>query len=90
MKGRNLHRLKDNPCEKAFAEAWSKRPYYGPNGYADSIDHICGCGGEMIDKVRQTDCASVIQWLGSPVGQKFVIDVLESQGLVKRVPPVGG
>lgn len=80
MRGRNLHRLEDNPCEKAFAKAWSDMMIHSGR----SVDaHICG--EEAIDEIRKTDCASVIQWLGSPVGQRFVIGVLEKQGLVKRL-----
>lgn len=76
MKGRNLYRLKNNPCERAFAEAFSDM--------VQKDRHILNgiCGETSMDEVRETDCASVIQWLGSPVGQYFVIEVLKNQGLV--------
>jgi len=76
MQGRNLHRLKDNPCERAFAEAFSDMVDRDPN----ILDGICG--KEFVNETRETDCASVIQWLGSPVGQYFVIRVLKKQGLI--------
>lgn len=80
MRGRNLHRLKDNPCERAFAEAFSAMVHRDPS----IIAHICG--QEFVEnKTRETDCASIIQWLGSPVGQYFIIGVLEKQGIVKQV-----
>ena len=78
--GRNLYRLKDNPCEKAFSKAWLDMMARSGRSV---VAHICG--EKVIDEIRETDCASVIQWLGSPVGQRFVIDVLEEQGLVKRL-----
>lgn len=78
MQGRNLYRLKDNPCEKSFVKAFSDMVDKDPN----ILVHICG--EEYLDNVRETDCMSVIQWLGSHVGQYFVIGVLEKQGLVTK------
>lgn len=77
--GISSHRLKDNPQEKRFAVAWrnickSTLPYLleerpAHRGYPPAVsdrDHVVA--------------ATIIQWLGSPVGQAFLADL----GYVKR------
>ena len=77
-KGKNQYRFKQNPIEKIFAELWDNMN----TGIAGRID---GCGvldyimaedpnnpkGEVTDRDRVV-AATVIQWLGSPVGQGFL------------------
>lgn len=72
-KGMHPYRFKNNPEEKRFAEAWAERE-----------DHL----GYLLDP-RETQqgkppepakrdvvvAATVIQWLGSPVGQCFLRDL---------------
>ena len=46
--------------------------------------------GDGMDEARDitqrdaTVAATIIQWLGSPIGQDFVLDVLETWNLQKR------
>lgn len=81
-KGLNTLRLKENPLEAKFAQAWqemgllSARP---ETGMADNIDYLLHVG----DQHRVPPCSdrdrlvanTVIQWLGSPVGECFVEEV---------------
>jgi hypothetical protein len=97
IKGLHAYRLKDNPLEQKFAEAWDKennRPYSATNlidWLMDPGDHSMPEEASERDKVV---AATIIQWLGSPVGQSFVEGVLESKTSVdlkapsrKGVPP---
>src|ERR1035437_3238321 len=74
--GLAAHRLQREPNERAFAKAWSEK---APStlGYLlegqDKFDHC---------KVSQRDAevaATIIQWLGSPVGSCFVDEVRNSK-----------
>lgn len=76
--GVQSHRLKNNPDEKAFAEAWAE--FYPPHlGWLLTT-------GSQIGRAPQTSerdevvAATVIQWLGSPVGKNF----LRELGFVKK------
>ena len=76
MKNKGLHqyRFKDNPLEKHFAEAWNTE-----NNRSEGrgvLDYLLAknCNypaGEASDRDREV-AATVIQWLGSPVGQSFL------------------
>lgn len=82
-KGLYTHRFKDNPEEKLFAEEWDKVNVLGHN-LAYLIDPKNGVGlarpPEPTDRENEV-AATVIQWLGSPVGQNFLRDL----GYVKYV-----
>ncbi len=66
-KGRNQHRLESNPLEKDFIEAWEKLN----NGRTlELILHE-----EPTERDKEV-AATIIQWLGSPVGIDFIDDVL--------------
>lgn len=80
MKNKGLHqyRFKDNPLEKAFAEAWerentTKGGAMEGRGYLDYLlAEDCNCPrGEVTDRDRVV-AATVVQWLGSPIGQCFI------------------
>ena len=83
-KGINQHRFSGNPLEKAFAEEWEElnTTYDGEqNGrcildylLSEDANHPCG---EVTDRDREV-AATVIQWLGSPVGLSFVMGVIDS------------
>lgn len=78
IEGINIHRLEDNPLEQKYAEAWAQlngtKIYQTPMlGYLLSKTNDYDPGS----KRDQIVAATVIQWLGSPVGQNFVRDVLE-------------
>lgn len=76
-RGNRLYRFKNNPLEKVFSDAWEQenvRPNDGPGVLAWSM----GDGqfpGNVTDR-DATVAASVVQWLGSTVGQRFLADVL--------------
>jgi len=75
------YRLPSNPAEAAFAEAWARRAEmtlgYLLHGQEKS-EHY------KLTQQEATVAATVIQWLGSPVGQGFLEDVV-STGTVSRV-----
>lgn len=69
--GISTNRLESNPDEKVFAEAWAKE---APTtlGYL-----LCGQDRSQHEYTQRdaTVAATVIQWLGSPVGAGFLDDV---------------
>lgn len=76
--GRGRHRLNSNPLEKAFADAWESEnaPRSGrPHGL---LDWLKGDGNRpgIVTQEEATIAATVVQWLGSTVGQSFLADVL--------------
>lgn len=81
-RGLQHHRLKDNPEEKRFAEAWDR--------LNDSDDHLAFILDVRGDAYRVTSpsakasdhvlAATVIQWLGSPVGQSFLAGLGYTRG----------
>lgn len=78
--GKSRHRLKDNPLEKAFADAWDKHNRDPFGRYPDWFNYYSDpARGESDASVRERVAAnSVVQWLGSPVGEGFLADVLSS------------
>lgn len=77
IRGLSPHRLKDNPEEKRFAEAWAKWNREGPGGRT-TLAHLLDTRPERsghppyVSINDQTVAATVVQWLGSPVGQVFL------------------
>ena len=75
--GLQLHRLGTNPMEKAFHDAWLAE---NPGDRGDALlAHLLG-DGEKLAEISERDAqvaATVIQWLGSQVGQHFVRTVME-------------
>ena len=81
-RGRAPYRFANNPEERRFALAWSKlnNPESGSQPLAWSY-------GDGLRPVEPSDeacmaAATVIQWLGSPVGQCFLRDL----GYEKKAP----
>lgn len=78
-KGLSQYRFKNNPLEKKFAEAWEVQ---NSGGYQKgTLDYLLAKdpnrpNGEVTERDRVI-AATVIQWLGSPVGQSFVTEVLD-------------
>jgi hypothetical protein len=72
--GISVHRLPREPLEAAYAEAWKKK---APTtlGYL-----LCGQERAQHDYSQRdaTVAATIIQWLGSPVGSSFVEEVREA------------
>ena len=86
-KGLSQHRFKDNPLEEAFAMAWEKANtnFYGKLNGRGYLDYLLAKDnnrpeGEVTPRDREV-AATVIQWLGSPVGQIFVEEVLAAREL---------
>lgn len=80
-KGKSQYRFKQNPMEKVFAESWEEINLTPP-GRANGkgiLDYLMAedpnkPNGEVTDRDRLV-AATVIQWLGSPVGQSFLTQV---------------
>lgn len=74
--GLSTHRFRDNPEELRFAEAWSKQNDHGGT-LAYLLDPAHGGRGrppEPTDR-EHVVAATVVQWLGSPVGQSFLAEL---------------
>ena len=77
-KGKNTYRFKQNPLELRYAEEWESLNTIlnGALNGRGVLDYILSDdknmpNGEVSDRDREV-AATVIQWLGSPVGQKFI------------------
>ncbi len=84
-KGMSQHRFAQNPLEKKFAEAWNKQNTLNRIG-SNLLDYMLAENpndprGEVTDR-DMVVAATVVQWLGSPVGQGFLNDVL--RGHIKK------
>jgi hypothetical protein len=73
-KGLHTHRFKQNPEEKKFAQAWEKE-----NEHGKLLAYLMTEGDQryVVDATddQKLVAATVIQWLGSPVGQNFLRDL---------------
>lgn len=77
-KGLHPYRFHDNPEEQRFAEAWLKetKPAMGTGILA----YLLNSGAQNFRPIDPSErdqvvAATVIQWLGSPVGQGFLRDL---------------
>lgn len=68
--GIHAHRLKDNPLEARFAKQWREDCKRG------RLYQVLKCGdvGDVTPR-DEAVAATVIQWLGSHVGQSFLREV---------------
>lgn len=75
-KGLQQHRLKNNPEEKKFATAWEKQNVSGKvlAHILDACSVHQGMPPEPSDRDYEV-AATVVQWLGSPVGQSWLNDL---------------
>lgn len=67
---RNTHRLSENPLEASFLDTWETDP-----SFVHTLDYILSDRVNERGPVSERDlevAATVIQWLGSPVGQCFL------------------
>lgn len=73
--GLSRYRLAQNPLEKKFADAWEEQ---APRtlGYL-----LCGQDRNFHDYTQRDAevAATIIQWLGSPVGESFAREVLDGE-----------
>jgi len=87
MPKKNIHvglrpyRIKDNPEEKRFAEEWKKQNKQG-NVLAYLLHQVDHRGRPPLEPSERDAAvaATVIQWLGSPVGQSW----LEELGYMRK------
>lgn len=87
-KGLRQYRFDSNPLEKKFAEKWEDQNVSHFTGDIDgrgTLDNLLSSNpsgqpvsGSVSDRDRVV-AATVVQWLGSPVGQSFLSDVLGMQ-----------
>lgn len=80
--GLSIHRLNSNPAEKAFAEEWEEANKVSTPGRPYStLDHLMDPNHQRDPAPSTpqeiTSAATVVQWLGSPVGQGFLSRVIE-------------
>jgi hypothetical protein len=70
--GLHVHRFRDNPEEKRFAEAWDAEN--DPDRRTSLLSHLMGDGSRKGSVTVRDErvAATVIQWLGSPVGQSWL------------------
>ncbi len=75
-KGLNEHRFKENPDEKKFAETWRRHQEQGRvlAHLLDSREVHSGSPPMPSDRDFAV-AATVVQWLGSPVGKLFLEEV---------------
>lgn len=79
--GLNQHRLSSNQLERRFAEHWDDLNKRGDT-LAWILNRFDSRGAQRKGHVSARDAdvaASVIQWLGSPVGQGFLAEVKEAK-----------
>ena len=69
--GNARHRIKQNPLERQYAEVWRQKQDSG------LLEYLMGDGASRgaVSERDELVAATVIQWLGSPVGQGFLRDV---------------
>jgi hypothetical protein len=83
FRGQSPHRYKDNPLERRFAELWQKAND-GPNGGHTTLDYLMdptnrGCPSPPLSDRDWQVANTVIQWLGSPVGQVFLREAISGK-----------
>ncbi len=73
------YRFADNPMERAFANAWVEANNNGSSAIVPALLDTQGRGGSRYDTTAREErvAAEVIQWLGSPVGSPFLMEVLQ-------------
>lgn len=87
--GKSVHRLNGNPRERIFAESWEKENerYTGkPHSTLAWLLH-CTSSNMVWDEPSTDECvvaATVIQWLGSPVGFSWLTETLDRAGYVLK------
>lgn len=77
VKGLHEHRLLGNPEERRFAEAWAKINDASLNRFQEDMFYRFRHGTITVaewDRDAEV-AATVIQWLGSPVGQAVLRDL---------------
>lgn len=79
--GKSTHRLSSNPLEQAYHDAWIEENKEGPCKGAGLLQWLLGENNKPAYGMTDRDAlvaATVIQWLGSPVGKGFIEKVQQS------------
>jgi hypothetical protein len=83
MKSNKEYRLTTNPMEKTFHDSFKEKFGKDPDtlsaiihGWKDDSQDI---PVKELTTEEQSICLNMIQWLGSPVGQRFLDDIKTSQ-----------
>lgn len=75
--GKSLYRFEKNPKEKVFSNEWIELN----RGKYSMIEMLLSSdGGKTPAQVNEHDeliAATVIQWLGSPVGYSWLIEIIK-------------
>jgi selenophosphate synthetase-related protein len=73
-RGYHTHRFQDNPLEERFALAWQEVN----GGKYSTLGYMFSTSNELkyVELEDAKRAATVIQWLGSPVGTNFLAEVL--------------
>jgi hypothetical protein len=72
--GMRPYRFADNPEEERFARAWAQFEA-SDLGWLIVDSEQNGCRAPFVEERERVVAATVIQWLGSPVGQGFLRDL---------------
>lgn len=77
MRGLHPHRFKSNPDELVAADQWDAHNRR-PNGGAGLLEYLLGDGTKPGDASErdQRVAATLMQWLGSPVGKSYIDELL--------------
>ena len=84
FRGLHLYRLTSNPIERIYAERWAEI-----NKTGHILEHILSSGGHRKVDPSPRDyavAATVVQWLGTIVGQGFLEEVARRASLPKTEP----
>ena len=85
--GLHVHRLLQNPRELVFAEAWRKDQEVSQKVSKASVLYtILNAPDATYERDAQV-AATVIQWLGSPVGFCWLVETLEKAGYTLSQEP---
>ena len=80
-KGMSQHRFKQNPLEEKFAKKWEEMNTINHSIGNNLLDYMLAEDNNRPQgEVKRRDrvvAATVVQWLGSPVGQNFLNEVLK-------------
>jgi len=83
FRGYSFHRIAREPLERIFVELWQKQNDVESPGRSNALldfmlaeDHSKNCFMSRSDEEHKI-AATVIQWLGTPVGQGFLRDVMQ-------------
>ena len=79
--GKSPHCWGDNELEEEFATAWARENgRVHPFASRKLLRYLMGDGREPaeITQAEATAVATTIQWLGSPVGKRFLEEVLDT------------